>query len=83
MNKSKAMYSGRDGSWSGRSVDSAKGLNKIMSATVGTSQKVRSGEKSQKTYKQPEMRPGGKQVHIDYRNNGMTHHSYTIKSGKK
>lgn len=78
----KKQYSGRDGSWSYGS-QTAKGFPKMQSAAVGTSQKVRSGESSQKTYKQPRVKPDGTQVHIDYRDGGMTKKTYTIKNGKK
>lgn len=83
MKKDKT-YSGRDGSWSGMGID-AKGRNKMSSAAAGTSQKVRSGKASEKTYKQPVTTASGKQAYTDWRSKpaGMTHHSYTIKSGKK
>lgn len=84
MNKYKKTYSGRDGSWSGIGVES-EGRNKMQSAAVGTSQKVRSGASSQKTYKQPKAKSGGTQVYLDWRSKpaGMTKKTYTIKSGNK
>ena len=82
--KNDKTYSGRDGSWSGMGVDS-KGRNKMSSAAVGTRQKVRSGEASQKTYKQPETLKDGRNSYVDWRTKpaGMSHYTYTIKSGKK
>lgn len=84
MDKYKKQYSGRDGSWAGMGVDS-KGRNKMSSAAVGSSQKVRSGEASQKTYKQPETLKDGRKSYVDWRTKpaGMTKKTYTIKSGKK
>jgi hypothetical protein len=63
----------------------SEGRNKMSSAAVGSSQKVRSGEASQKTYKQPKAKSGGTQVYMDWRSKpaGMTKKTYTIKGGKK
>ena len=78
----KKQYSGRDGSFS-KGSRSSEGVNKITSAGIGTSQKVRSGEKSQKTYKKPVIDAKGDQVYMDWRPAGMTQSTYTIKGGKK
>jgi len=77
----KKQYSGRDGS-SSFGAHSAKGMNKATSAIIGTSQKVRSGENSQKTYQHPRVKPNGTQVYYGSQNPGSTDNPYPTKRTK-
>lgn len=82
--KKPKTYSGRDGSWSGRTTPYSKGVNKAGSAAIGSAQKVRSGAQSQKVYMVPEKmktKPGA-QIFSATRNPGSSNLKYPIKKTK-